>query len=543
MLQYIALLLLALHFQPGASLAQASSTSTSNQKLPGGNRSLNKAEPTAQGTNAPEAPEQAQEKTTKSSTSPEIKDTKDRDKDKEKDRKKPADLPTAANAKASAAAKTPDKDKDKPATPDKGETSDKSEELSSANPTTTTAPGNNAPSSPAAPAGTYSKHSHGGSTATRSPTPPAPASAAPSDSPQTAAPGATAAKPAPRPVTPVIAKERPRKPAQPAAPRKQPTTDLEPASTGTEQEPIGPSLSEIANDDKSTGNTRPYQPASPGEDELLPQPLNNSSMRSSQGPIPIGPDSGDDNFVGPELAPQAGSRKDSATSPDNSASSGGQGEGEIPRERAVKITELEVRNRQLTKDLAYANEQIAILRAKVREKETIHAALGIDALTGDMGAISDRLLKAVAGWYQSEQQRKQGVVLIEKLISTSQSALQSNEGAAASVRAEYEVAVRQAQDYLSGRGRSNVPLADGLSSAQVVDVDKGRGVIIINAGRRIGVREGMPFLIFRNALRIAQVKVFLCYDQVSAALIDSDGQRMDIVVGDTATVATDKNSP
>jgi hypothetical protein len=176
------------------------------------------------------------------------------------------------------------------------------------------------------------------------------------------------------------------------------------------------------------------------------------------------------------------------------------------------------------------------------KQKAMYAALGIDVLTGDVGRIRDRLLRALAELYQTEIQRKEAVALIKKLLD-GQSVLQAGASANVTLRAEYEVTVRQAQEYLAGKGKSNIPLASTVSDIQVVSVDLDRGVVILNAGRSLGVKEGTPFLIFRNATRIARVKAFLVYDQVATGMIDTGGQRLDVALGDNARIETDHNSP
>ncbi|HSI82212.1 MAG: hypothetical protein ACAI35_16380 [Candidatus Methylacidiphilales bacterium] len=464
---FVALVSVILHFQQGASLAQASSSSVQNAKLPG-NRSLNQAKPTAP--EAPETKEQAQEK----STSPD----KTQDKDKDKDSKKPA---AAAKAADKTAPKSQDKEKDK--------------EKAAAATANMPVPANNRKAMPA----------------------PVPA---PTSKP-----------------SPAVAKERSKKanPPRTEHPAKSPEPSPAPTDkTASGEDPMGPVMSDITEEPK---DTKPYQPARSPEEEMLPTPLNTSGSGAPT-PLEVGPERTDE-VVGPMPEAPAGIAPARETeTPDPAPGPGG-----VPGERQLSRAELEVKIRQLEKENIALRKEAARKEQLYIEQKTINAVLGIDALTGDIGRIGERLLDAVAQLRQADRQRKEMAAALSRVLESSQSVLQSASGANGTLRAEYEVAVRQAQEVLAGRGGSKVPLASSLSDIQVIHVDLDRGSVILNAGRSLGIKEGTPFLIFRNAVRIARVKAFYVVDKASTGMIDTGGQRMDVAAGDRARIETDQISP
>jgi hypothetical protein len=64
--------------------------------------------------------------------------------------------------------------------------------------------------------------------------------------------------------------------------------------------------------------------------------------------------------------------------------------------------------------------------------------------------------------------------------------------------------------------------------------------VILNLGKIQGVKEGMPFTIYRDTTEIGTVKIVLARDQVSAAQVEKLAPNMVPKVGDRAVVEAGK---
>ena len=97
--------------------------------------------------------------------------------------------------------------------------------------------------------------------------------------------------------------------------------------------------------------------------------------------------------------------------------------------------------------------------------------------------------------------------------------------------------------------RSATDLADAIrrreiSSRQVVDahlsqaarVNPDLNAVVLNIGKSQGVKEGMPFRVYRDETEIGTVKVVLAREMVSAALVESVQQGITMKIGDRVEV-------
>jgi hypothetical protein len=165
-------------------------------------------------------------------------------------------------------------------------------------------------------------------------------------------------------------------------------------------------------------------------------------------------------------------------------------------------------------------------------------ALGVEALTVDESKMEDKLVQAVKELYQSEMKRREAVVLLDKLLVTSDQMLQTAPNYNPKVRAEYEIATRSAKAYLAGRSGSAIPLGTSLSDGQIADVNADLSAVILNLGKTQGVKEGMPFLVYQDDVEVGTVRVVLARDLVSAAQVENLKPKTVLKVGDRVAVRT-----
>lgn len=252
------------------------------------------------------------------------------------------------------------------------------------------------------------------------------------------------------------------------------------------------------------------------------QPDTDRSLNADQKPATAGATNAAPVVDESALAPKAGAG-DTNAPPDLSG---------LTREQ------LEARVKILTDNLAAANTESEYFRDQWTELKLRDEALGVDALTVDESKMEEKLVQAVKELYESEMKRREALVLLDKLLTTSDLILQTAPNYDPKVRADYEVATRSAKAYLAGRSGSAIPLAATLADASVADLNPELNAVILNVGKSQGAKEGMPFLIYRGNDEIGTVKIVLARDLVSAAQVENLMPNKVIRVGDLARVAT-----
>ncbi len=89
---------------------------------------------------------------------------------------------------------------------------------------------------------------------------------------------------------------------------------------------------------------------------------------------------------------------------------------------------------------------------------------------------------------------------------------------------------------MAGQGGATIPLATSLADGRVADTNPDLNAVILNLGKSQGVKEGMPFGIFQDNVKVATVKVVLARDLICAAQIENLSPGAVLRVGDRATI-------
>jgi len=226
-----------------------------------------------------------------------------------------------------------------------------------------------------------------------------------------------------------------------------------------------------------------------------------------------------------------------ALAPDQAQTTGAGDTNSVPTDLSGLTREqLEARIKTLNQSLASANTESEYFREQWTELKLRDEALGVEALTVDENKLEDKLVQAVKELYQSEMKRREGLVLLDKLLTSSEQMLQTAPNYDPKVRADYEIADRGAKSYLSGHSGSAIPLGSSLSDGRVADTNPELNAVILNLGKTQGVKEGMPFLIFQDNVAVGMVKIVLARELVSAAQVESLKPNTVLKVGDRAVV-------
>ena len=200
--------------------------------------------------------------------------------------------------------------------------------------------------------------------------------------------------------------------------------------------------------------------------------------------------------------------------------------------------ELQKRVATLSDDLIAANGESEYFRQQWQDLRLRDEALGVDALTVDERKLEDKLVQAVKEAYQSEMRRREALLLLDRLRTTTEALLKTAPNYDPKTRADYEVAMRASRDYLAGRNGTSIPLGLSLGDAQVSDLNPQLNSVVLNIGTAQGVKEGMPFLVYQNNAQVGVVKIVLARELVSAALVESLQPKVTLKVGDRVAVDT-----
>jgi hypothetical protein len=226
----------------------------------------------------------------------------------------------------------------------------------------------------------------------------------------------------------------------------------------------------------------------------------------------------------------------SATAPAQDPNAGA-GDTKAPTDLSGLTREqLEARVKTLTTNLASANAESEKFREKWADLKLRDEALGVEILDPEREKLEEKVVDAVKELYQSEMRRREALVLLQKMMVTTDQMIQTAPKYDPKLLAQYEEASRSAKDYIAGHGGATIPLATSLADGRVADTNPELNAVILNLGKSQGVKEGMPFGIYQDNVEVATVKVVLARDLVCAAQIESMKPNAVLRVGDHATV-------
>lgn len=195
---------------------------------------------------------------------------------------------------------------------------------------------------------------------------------------------------------------------------------------------------------------------------------------------------------------------------------------------------------QLQESLALANAEAAFFEQQYKELRLKNEMLGVDALTGDESRLQKRVLQSVKELYQVEQERRELVARLNLLMEASMAVLKTAEKVDPQKRADFEVALRSARDFLVGSGSGPATAATNLREGEILHVNDELGSVILNVGSKLGVKPGMPFRVRREDKVVGRLKAFQVREQVSAALIEAVSPGLALKKGDKIEVAAEK---
>ena len=248
----------------------------------------------------------------------------------------------------------------------------------------------------------------------------------------------------------------------------------------------------------------------------------------------------------PWISVHAGQTKGSLTERDIESSETKTALEALLRDNAAlerKLHEAEASVAALQKNLAVANAESEIFKRQAGELKLRLEALGLDA-AGDPAKLEQKLLKAVNNLRLAEDGRKE---LLGSLIELSEAVLayqQVSKTSNADAKQTLEAALHKAHKAM---GVASSDAADAtavpatLTDASVIAVRDELALIVTNVGRQQGVREGMPFKVYRGSEDIGTVRVVDVREKIAGAVIqDLRSATVRVKMGDRLKVEAER---
>ena len=183
-----------------------------------------------------------------------------------------------------------------------------------------------------------------------------------------------------------------------------------------------------------------------------------------------------------------------------------------------QLTESEDRRKELIKSLAESvriSEEQTFAAKEIEEKME---AFGVDLFQSSKDSLQQRLFKAVRDLHiarqESERQRKAIHELSEAFLKYI-AATDAKEN----VKGEAREAIDKAGKSLSDLVDADSVVSKKLEKSQVVSVNKELGLVLLDAGRKTGVRVGTPITVNRNETPIFTALVVDVRESVCGALL------------------------
>jgi hypothetical protein len=196
---------------------------------------------------------------------------------------------------------------------------------------------------------------------------------------------------------------------------------------------------------------------------------------------------------------------------------------------------------ELRKAVAANSGETEVFRRQAVELKKRFEALG-PTTSGDTKNLEQRLLAAVNDLQQIEADKKR---LTEAMIRLAEAVLQYASTATSAdpeARLTLEAEVRNANRALgvsSVKVAEGIPVAAELTDASVISVRDELSLVVINLGRKYGVKIGTPFRVLRGDAVIGTIRVVDVREKLAGAVIQHlDSETNRIKVGDRLKIET-----
>jgi hypothetical protein len=217
--------------------------------------------------------------------------------------------------------------------------------------------------------------------------------------------------------------------------------------------------------------------------------------------------------------------------------------GGVSASLSEKLILSEAAIKGLTESLAVANGETELFKRKYDDLNTRVEALGI-ASTGtgkETEALQTRLIAAVRDLRLIQKENDRAYEQLVRLTESVIDLLKTSEGINPKARLKVEEELRAAQALTSNAAspKENAAESIGLTSGTVIDYKPDLALIVANLGARQGVKNGMPFQVWRGDRQVATARIVDVRDSISGAIVQATASVSETVhSGDTLRIDT-----
>lgn len=194
----------------------------------------------------------------------------------------------------------------------------------------------------------------------------------------------------------------------------------------------------------------------------------------------------------------------------------------------------------MRRNLTSTTNEIEIFKRQSMELKLRIEALGLDLAGGNNAKLEQRLLAAVNDLRVIMQERKALAEALARLADAASVYAKSATGAPAESRLTLESEIRNANRQLGSSSSTVIeasPDTATITDATAISVREDISLVVINLGRKQGVKVGMPFRVMRGELAIGTVQTVDVRDTIAGAVIQKlSSDRNQIRVGDHLVV-------
>ena len=178
----------------------------------------------------------------------------------------------------------------------------------------------------------------------------------------------------------------------------------------------------------------------------------------------------------------------------------------------------------MRENLATSKGEVEVFKRQAMELKLRSEALGLGAGGADNAKLEQRLLEAVRELRSLADQKRNLSAALIRLTDAASVYAKGATGADAETRLALEVEIRNGGTAL-GSATSNSSEAAALSATitdgEVISIKDELALVVMNIGRKQGVKEGMPFEVIRGDQIIGYIRVVDVRDAIAGAVIQS----------------------
>jgi hypothetical protein len=194
----------------------------------------------------------------------------------------------------------------------------------------------------------------------------------------------------------------------------------------------------------------------------------------------------------------------------------------------------------MRKNLATVSGESEVFKRKAMESKLLIEALGLEASSGNVPKVQERLLTAVSDMRAMAEEKKK---LSEALVRLSEAASlyaktapSTNPEIVAALEAELRN-TRSALGIASPNAVEASAVPASISDGMAISVRDDLALVVVNLGSKQGVKIGMPFQVIRGDHIVGSVRVVDVREKIAGALIQNLTTEKDrIQVGDRLKV-------